>query len=612
MAEGRVEPSAMPVRKDYQWTEIFKSFQVALDPRKLLVAAAGILVMSLGWYLLSTVFYYAEPVRDSDAYSNKTMEKKVDKPKTDKPEEVEAYYKITAQAQYERDHKQWETLHSLAGKGGKLRTMPWDEFRGENPFLFATKLADAPSSIWGEAVRTYLLSQIPVLIEPLYKLFIIVTKIIDPDASTQTRLYLLLCLLWSFAVWAFFGGIITRIAAVQFGGKDRISLRQAFQFVANRYISYLLSPLVPLLIIAVIVFIMSIYGAVALIPIVGDILLYGLGFPLVILGGIVIAILLIGLVGYPMMYTTISTEGSDTFDALSRSYNYVFQAPWQYLWYTIVAVVYGAAVTFLVIVVGCLMVYLGKWAVSQPSSAVATSRKPDFLFVYSPKSLGWQELMLKGSPAEVEAVDERVTLLRDNREKSDKLLKDLRSDDAKTREDAQKKIDDLNRESDKQMETASKYPRKVYVPVNKEADKAYRDDMTWWNEAGAGMVTFWMILVFLLMIGFSYSYFWSASTMIYLLMRKKVDEVELDEVYIEEQPAPALAPPPAPPASTGPAGSVSLPTVPPPTFTPAPPVPPIIPPPAPALSPADEAPQPPVPPMIPPAPPTSPPMPPTV
>ena len=90
MAEGRVEPSTLPVRKDYQWTEIFKSFQVALDPRKLLVAAAGILVMSFGWYLLSTMFYYAEPTRDNEAYSNKTMEKKKDKPKAElKPDEDE-------------------------------------------------------------------------------------------------------------------------------------------------------------------------------------------------------------------------------------------------------------------------------------------------------------------------------------------------------------------------------------------------------------------------------------------------------------------------------------------------------------------------------------------
>ena len=148
--------------------------------------------------------------------------------------------------------------------------------------------------------------------------------------------------------------------------------------------------------------------------------------------------------------------------------------------------------------------------------------------------LGWQELMLKGSPAEVApgiVVDEKTKLVRAD-----------------------------------------------YVPVNPASDKAYRDDMTWWNEAGAGMVTFWMVLVFLLMIGCSYSYFWSASTMIYLLMRKKVDEVELDEVYIEEEPAPALAPPPAPPTPSGPPGSVSLPTVTAPVVeVPQPPMPPILP-----------------------------------
>ena len=61
------------------------------------------------------------------------------------------------------------------------------------------------------------------------------------------------------------------------------------------------------------------------------------------------AVFLVGLVGYPLMYTTISAEGdqSDTFDALSRSINYVYQSPWHYIWYWIVAVVYGAAVTLL-------------------------------------------------------------------------------------------------------------------------------------------------------------------------------------------------------------------------------------------------------------------------
>ena len=48
------------------------------------------------------------------------------------------------------------------------------------------------------------------------------------------------------------------------------------------------------------------------------------------------------------------------------------------------------------------------------------------------------------------------------------------------------------------------------------------------------------------MIGFGYSYFWTAATIIYFLMRQKVDDTDLDEVYLEEDHGPAVrAQPPA-------------------------------------------------------------------
>jgi len=56
-----------------------------------------------------------------------------------------------------------------------------------------------------------------------------------------------------------------------------------------------------------------------------------------------------------------------------------------------------------------------------------------------------------------------------------------------------------------------------------------------WYYIGAFLIAAWLYLIFLLLIGFGYSYFWSASTMIYLLMRRKVDDTEMDEVYLEEE-----------------------------------------------------------------------------
>src|SRR5205085_2153130 len=72
-------------------------------------------------------------------------------------------------------------------------------------------------------------------------------------------------------------------------------------------------------------------------------------------------------------------------------------------------------------------------------------------------------------------------------------------------------------------------------------------------------VTFWVTLLFLMVLGFGYSFFWTASTMIYLLMRRKVDDTDIDEVYLEEEPGsdPYAGPPPAtlpmaPPPPPGP------------------------------------------------------------
>src|SRR4029078_5376401 len=124
-----------------------------------------------------------------------------------------------------------------------------------------------------------------------------------------------------------------------------------------------------------------------------------------LLAGLVMTLLLIGMVGYPMMYTTLSTEGSDTFDALSRSYNYVYESPWHYLWYSIVALAYGVVLVLFVIIVGSMTTYLAKWGVSQ-FPAWGAARSPEYLFIYAPESLGWRQLLTAGSPAAVNDIGE--------------------------------------------------------------------------------------------------------------------------------------------------------------------------------------------------------------
>ena len=60
MAEEKVEPRETSWRQLLPWTELFRGFQVALDLNKLALAAAGILVMAFGWWLLAVLFTAGE------------------------------------------------------------------------------------------------------------------------------------------------------------------------------------------------------------------------------------------------------------------------------------------------------------------------------------------------------------------------------------------------------------------------------------------------------------------------------------------------------------------------------------------------------------------------
>src|SRR5262249_39790436 len=151
--------------------------------------------------------------------------------------------------------------------------------------------------------------------------------------------------LWTLAAWAFFGGAITRMAAVQLTRKEKISVAEAVKFTMSRFTSFLTAPLIPLIGVVLFLILLILFGLLhTFIPLVGDIVVDGLGWPLVLLAGLVMAVILVGLTGWPMMYATISTEGSDSFDALSRSYSYVLTNPWHYIWYALVALTYGAIV----------------------------------------------------------------------------------------------------------------------------------------------------------------------------------------------------------------------------------------------------------------------------
>jgi hypothetical protein len=149
--------------------------------------------------------------------------------------------------------------------------------------------------------------------------------------------------LWFLLNWAVFGGAICRIAAVEVARDEKISIRQAMNFAVSKVLSFGSAPVIPILVVIVIGLLVSIGSLLSIIPFLGPIII-GAFFFVALIAAFVMAVVLLGAGGgFNLMYPTIAVEGSDSFDAISRSFSYVFNQPWRMLFYTIVALIYGAA-----------------------------------------------------------------------------------------------------------------------------------------------------------------------------------------------------------------------------------------------------------------------------
>ena len=159
------------------------------------------------------------------------------------------------------------------------------------------------------------------------------------NGSIQGKYASAICIVdafWLLLVWSFVGGAITRIAVVQIGREERIGLKEAFCFVRDKYVSYLMSPL--FVVVACAVLSLPILGISALMNFEIGVVLAGILWVFVVIAGMAISVLLTGLFfGWPLMWPTLSAEESgDVYEATSRSFAYTFQAPLQYLGFAVI------------------------------------------------------------------------------------------------------------------------------------------------------------------------------------------------------------------------------------------------------------------------------------
>jgi len=167
-------------------------------------------------------------------------------------------------------------------------------------------------------------------------------QLFDRSNTIRETAYHMFRGLWSIAIWAFFAGAITRIATVQLGREERVDLRTAIVYATRQYGWSFVAPLFPLFGVFLASLPLIVLGFVMRADV--GMIVAGVVWPLALLGGLIMSILLLGLLaGWPLMWPTISSEEhGDAFEAFSRSFSYVFQRPLQYIFYLSLATLIGA------------------------------------------------------------------------------------------------------------------------------------------------------------------------------------------------------------------------------------------------------------------------------
>ena len=307
----------------------------------------------------------------------------------------------------------------------------------------------------------------------------------------RVYIYFLLGAIWTLVVWAFVGVGICRSAVLKFTREEPLGPIEVAMFSIRQFLASISAVGIPL----VCVFLLAIPGMIA-----GLFLLFDFGailagiFWFVVLGcGLVMAILLVGLFfGWPLMIASVSAEEQDGFDAMSKAYAYLFARPLSYLFYVLLALAFGGFCYWIAVVVLSSAVNLSQWSASWTAT--------------------WND------PPAFLKKDEDGNLIipeESNRPRLDEafLLANETPEQAEERREQEKRLKEQQEDDEDADDSGTSTTLRV----------------------GQHILSFWQGLLYTVGAAFVYSLFFCLSSAVYLVLRKDVDDMEMDEVSIREE-----------------------------------------------------------------------------
>jgi hypothetical protein len=143
-------------------------------------------------------------------------------------------------------------------------------------------------------------------------------------------------LAWFVLVWSLFGTAIARVVGLRLVGEERLGLAGSLRFAARMWPSPCNAALFTLLGMLALALPAMLLGL--LMRADWGLAVAGLVWPLILAGGLVLAILAIGLVlGWPLMVAAVGVERGDSFQAISTSFSYLYQRPLHACFYILLA-----------------------------------------------------------------------------------------------------------------------------------------------------------------------------------------------------------------------------------------------------------------------------------
>ncbi len=309
-------------------------------------------------------------------------------------------------------------------------------------------------------------------------------------------------------IWSYFGGAIARIAAFEIAKDgERIETRKALGFARKKFWSFFWAPLICLIGLLFFAFCNYVGGFV------GRLLDFGVGagsiliailLPLALLSGFIMTLISVGTVsGLPLFLPAVAAEGTDSFDAVSRGFSYVYSRPWHYLGYQAVSAVYGYLSISFVILFAVLMCWLG-----------ISAGKAGF------ELCGLWKTPAGGTGFSQVADASWGFVLSDEHRNCGMYRWDVASI------------------------AAEPHPYgRLQVLANKIVDpKPVHGKLPGGYVIASLGTTLWLVITLGLALGYVVSYVISQQTMIYYILRKKVDGIEMNEVFEEAEEEKAAAP----------------------------------------------------------------------